>query len=92
MEKLGIKPNDVDYADLYYLFVDIRRNVGEPVARLEPLGWTCIGPPDDRAEAGTRTHSIQTLLIKEHKKKVCNVKRGSFASLHACRVAQFIWK
>ena len=38
----------VDYADLHYSFVDIRGNVGEPVARLGPLGWTCIGPPDGK--------------------------------------------
>ena len=39
----------VDYADLHYSFVDIRGNVGKPVARLGPLGWTCIGPPDGKA-------------------------------------------
>ena len=39
----------VDYADIHYSFVDIRGNVGEPVARLGPLGWTCVGPPDGRA-------------------------------------------
>ena len=48
----------VDNADLHYSFVDVRGKVGEPVARLGPLGWTCIGPPDGRAETGTRTHTI----------------------------------
>ena len=37
---------DVDTANLHYSFVDVRGKVGEPVARLGPLGWTCIGPPD----------------------------------------------
>lgn len=40
----------VNNADLQYSFVDIRGKAGEPVARLGPLGWTCIGPPDGRAE------------------------------------------
>lgn len=48
----------VDHADLRYSFVDIRGKVGEPVARLGPLGWTCIGPPDGRVESRTRTHTI----------------------------------
>ena len=55
----------VDNADLHYSFVDIRGKVGEPVARLGPLGWTCIGPPDGRVESGTRTHTIRTLFTWE---------------------------
>ena len=55
----------VDYADLHYSFVDIRGNVGEPVARLGLLGWTCVGPPDGRAQCGTRTHTIRTLLTTD---------------------------
>ena len=39
--------------------------MGEPVARLGPLGWTCIGHPDGRVESGTRTHTIRTLLTQE---------------------------
>ena len=55
----------VDNADLHYSFVDVRRRVGEPVARLGPLGWTCIGRLDGRVELGTRTHTIRTLLTRE---------------------------
>ena len=32
-----------DLADLHYSIQDIRGKPGEPVARLTPLGWTCIG-------------------------------------------------
>ena len=53
---------EVDYADLRYLFVDIRGNVGEPVASLRPLGWTCIRPPV--APSGAGTHTIRMLLTK----------------------------
>ena len=55
----------VDNADLHYSFADVRGKVGEPVARLGPLGWTCIGPPDGRAETGTRTHTIRTLFTRD---------------------------
>ena len=34
----------VDHADLLYSKQEIRGDVGEPIASLTPLGWTCIGP------------------------------------------------
>ena len=35
------------------------------MVRLGPLVWTYIGPPDGRAETGTRTHTIRTLFTKD---------------------------
>ena len=46
-----------DYAVLHHSFVDIRGNVGEPVARLGPLGWTCIVPPDGSAVWNKNAHN-----------------------------------
>ena len=45
---LGSRPTvdiliGIDLADLHYSIQDIRGKPGEPVARLTPLGWTCIG-------------------------------------------------
>lgn len=37
----------LDYADLHYSVMDIRGMPNEPIARLTPLGWTCIGFPQD---------------------------------------------
>ena len=34
----------VDHVDLHYSFKDVKGRPGEPVARLTPLGWTCVGP------------------------------------------------
>ena len=47
--KLGPRPTvdvliGLDCADLHYSFQDIQGAPGQPVARLTPLGWTCIGP------------------------------------------------
>ena len=33
----------VDQADLLYSVEDVRGQPGDPIARLTPLGWTCIG-------------------------------------------------
>ena len=35
----------IDYAELYFSIRDVRGQPGEQVARLTPLGWTCIGSP-----------------------------------------------
>ncbi len=37
----------LDYADLHYSVQDVRGQPNEPIARLTPLGWTCIGIPQD---------------------------------------------
>ena len=47
--KLGPRPTvdvliGLDCADLHFSFKDIRGAPGQPIARLTPLGWTCIGP------------------------------------------------
>ena len=35
----------LDCADLIYAIREVRGKPGEPIARLTPLGWTCIGNP-----------------------------------------------
>ena len=32
------------HVGLHYSFKDVKGRPGEPVARLTPLGWTCVGP------------------------------------------------
>lgn len=52
----------VDDADLHYCRADIRGEHGRPIARLGPLGWTCIGATDTSVG---RTHVIQTLFSQD---------------------------
>ena len=45
--KLGSRPIvdlliDLDSSDLHYSFKDIKDKPGQPLARLTPLGWTCV--------------------------------------------------
>ena len=37
---------------------------GGPVARLGPLGWTCIGPPDKNTEYRTRSFLSRSLFTR----------------------------
>ena len=38
------------YADLHYSKVDVHELPGSPIARLGPLGWTCVGPTGRQLE------------------------------------------
>jgi hypothetical protein len=49
-------------AELHYSRADIHGQAGGPIARLGPLGWTCIGAPDT---AAARTHVIRTLFSRD---------------------------
>ena len=35
----------LDFADMHHAVEEVRGRAGEPIARLTPLGWTCIGNP-----------------------------------------------
>ena len=47
-------------ADLHYSFRDIRGAPGQPVARLTPLGWTCIGPAGNSKQINISTNFAHT--------------------------------
>ena len=49
----------IDYADLHHSFKDVKGRLGEPMARLTPLGWTCIGV-SDRNDRRLATNFVQT--------------------------------
>jgi len=55
----------VDNAELHYSRADVRGKEGGLVARLGPLGWTCIGSSEERQSTGTRAHVRQTLFTRE---------------------------
>ena len=63
--KLGPRPTvdiliGLDCADLHYSFRDIRGAPGQPVARLTPLGWTCIGPAGNSKQINISTNFAHT--------------------------------
>lgn len=55
----------VDNAELHYSRADVRGGEGDPVARLGPLGWTCIGSPEGKQWTGARAHISRTLFTKD---------------------------
>lgn len=52
----------VDQAYLLYSLKGVKGRPGEPIARLTPLGWTCIGNPDGKAE---RIHANFTFFLND---------------------------
>lgn len=67
----------VDNAELHYSRADVRGEEGEPVARLGPLGWTCIGSPEGKQWTGARAHVSRTLFSREQNVDgvCCDVER-----------------
>ena len=56
-----------DQIDLHYSKCDVRGNPGEPIARLGPLGWSCVGPPQGRAVIRShRTNLACTFFTRPH--------------------------
>ena len=45
----------VDNPDLHFSMVDFQGPKGGPVARLGPLGWTCVRPPTKIGESNKRS-------------------------------------
>ena len=65
--KLGSKSTvdvliGLDCSDLHFSVKDIRGNPGEPVARLTPLGWTCVGPMEGQSQ-DIRTNYVRTYFV-----------------------------
>ena len=54
----------VDNLDMHVSIVDFQGPPGGPVARLGPLGWTCIGPPDKNTEYRPRSFLSRSLFTR----------------------------
>ena len=52
----------LDFADLHYSLRDIRFASGQPIARLTPLGWTCIGVVEKGMHTNVSTNFACTYL------------------------------
>ena len=54
----------IDNADSIIHVFYLRGKYGGPIARLGPLGWSCIGAPYESEAARTRSHVIRSLFTK----------------------------
>ena len=66
--KLGSRPIvdiliGLDCAELHFSFKDVRGKPGQPVARLTPLGWTCIGAIEDEQHDSITTNFVRTYFV-----------------------------
>ena len=55
----------LDCADLHCALQEVRGRPGEPIARLTPLGWTCIGNPGSGDRTAVQTHFARTYFVKD---------------------------
>ena len=68
--KLGPRPIvdvliGLDCADLHFSYKDVRGKPGQPVARLTPLGWTCIGAMENEQQEIIQTNFVRTYFVAE---------------------------
>lgn len=54
----------LDCLELHSAIEEVRGQPGEPVARLTPLGWTCIGNPNTSETPRLETHFACTYFIR----------------------------
>ena len=54
----------LDCADLKYAIQEVRGKPGEPIARLTPLGWTCIGSIGSEYPEVCHTNFAYTYFVK----------------------------
>ena len=55
----------IDYAELHYSVRDVREKPGEPVARLPPLGGTCIGAAEVIASGLPQTNFNEAYFLQD---------------------------
>ena len=55
----------IDYADLHCSIQERKGKSGEPIARLTPLGWTCVGHINGLMQRSVQTNFIRTYNTKE---------------------------
>ena len=54
----------LDCTDLLYAIEEVRGKSGEPIARLTPLGWTCIGNTGQTSQEVCHTDFAYTYFFK----------------------------
>ena len=55
----------LDCADLHHAVEEVRGRPGEPIARLTPLGWTCIGTPGSNDQPKLQTRFSSTFFVRD---------------------------
>ena len=56
----------LDCADLLYAMQEVRGRPGELIARLTPLGWTCVGNPDSNRQEVIHTNFVTHIFRKRY--------------------------
>ena len=58
----------LDSTNLHYSFKDVQGEPGQPIARLTPLGWTCVGGLGQIDQHNSITNFVRTYFVSEEAK------------------------
>ena len=64
----------LDYVELHRSLGEIQGERGEPVARLTPLGWTCVGPVESYETSFFTFHSDQMQNVDQTLQKFWEIE------------------
>ena len=88
----------LDCVDLHHAVEEVLGRPGEPIARLKPLGWTCIRTPGSNKQPKLQTRFSSTFFVHDQtelEKMNMNLKK-SFGRLkirhHQRNNQSFEWK
>ncbi len=77
-----------DQVDLHYARCDVKGEPGEPIARLGPLGWSCIGNPEKKSSNSCqqRTNLVYTFFAKSRPLEDLNHSLKRFWELESVKL------
>ena len=75
--------------DLHYSRCDVEGHPGEPIARLGPLGWTCIGHPDAMESTFVQSSNLAyTVFVRSHVFNEISQSLKRFSEVHSMGTIQ----
>ena len=69
----------LDHAELHRSLGEVQGQVGEPIARLTPLGWTCVGPTTKAQPARSFTGYAHTFFVQSPDRQLDKLVRQFWA-------------
>ena len=65
----------IDHPHLHRAIKEIRGNIGEPMARLTPLGWSCVGKTHINAKSRFNSNSRNASMFISNQQDLVSIEK-----------------
>ena len=65
----------IDHPSLHRALKEVHGNIGEPIVRLTPLGWTCIGKTHIKAKERYCKSAAKTSMFISDQQELCEIDK-----------------